>query len=132
MLGLFLVLGLAQPADLLLGSIDVVLDPMTIAAADLTEEHALAVAQDAQARRYLRVRAVGALGIFGSAQAQAALRDFAQFDLDVEVRIQAVISLTHLGNRAPGETTAFLMGVAETAPPALERVIIRSVRRLLP
>jgi HEAT repeat protein len=135
MVALFLVLGLAQPAsaDLLLGAIDVVLDPMTVTAADLTEDHALSVARDPNARRYLRVRAVGALAIFGSARARAALREFARHDLDVEVRIQASVSLARgFGVDAPGETTAFLLQVADGAPPALARVIRHEVRRLQP
>lgn len=136
MVALFLVLSLAQPAptasaDLLLGAIDVVLNPMTIAAAGLSEDHALAVAQDPTARRYLRVRAAGALGVFGSARAHVALRDLAQHDLDVEVRIQASISLARRFSAPdPGATTAFLLAVAEHAPPGLHRVIRREVRRL--
>ena len=51
MIALYLMLGLATPAqptdaDLLLGAIDVVISPMSIAAVDLSEARAIEVATD--------------------------------------------------------------------------------------
>ena len=138
MIALSLILSLANPApmthaDLLLGAIDVVLSPMNIAAVDLTEDHAVEVATDANNRRYLRVRATGALGIFGSARAHATLLDLARHDTDVEVRVQAVISLVRwFAEPAPGALFADMRALAEDAPPTLRRVIERQLAGIAP
>lgn len=136
MIALFMILGLglpAQPArvDMLLDAIDIVISPMRIVEAGLTEEYAIAMAVDANQRRYRRVRATGALGIFGSARAHAVLLDLARGDTDVEVRIQAVTSLVYaFKEAAPGGLAAELLAIAEDAPPALRRTILRQARAL--
>lgn len=132
MIGLLLVAGLLNPrADLLLGAIDVPIDPFTVAAAELTEARALEVAGDLNQRRYLRMRAVAALGVFASDAARATIEDFAAHDTDVEVRIQAVIMLARrFGVDAPGRITAQLLALRPAAPPALARVIRAEVDRL--
>lgn len=150
MIALFLILSLAAPAqatqvaqdtqvaqaakarvDLLLNAIDVLLSPMAIAEVGLTEDYAVALATDSMQRRYLRVRATGALAMFGSARARTVLLALARTDTDVEVRIQAVTSLVYwFAEDAPGQLTADLVAIADHAPPMLRQFVLRQVRRL--
>lgn len=135
MIALFLIFGLATPpqpaVDLMLGAIDVVISPMLIAEVGLTEDYAIAVATDPAQRRYMRVRATGAVGIFGSPRARSVLLDLARHDSDFEVRVQAVTSLAHwFAEDAPGQLNAELMGIADGAPGGLQRIIIRRVQQI--
>ncbi|MGK0358198.1 MAG: hypothetical protein ACI9U2_000481 [Bradymonadia bacterium] len=144
MIALFLIFSLAVPAqatpatpdatarvDLLLNSIDVLLSPMAIAQVGLTEDYAVAVATDSTRRRYLRVRATGALAMFGSARGRSVLLELARDDTDVEVRIQAVTSLVYwFAEDAPGQLAAALVAIADHAPPMLRKLVMRRVRQL--
>lgn len=100
-------------ALLALSAFDVQLTPDLIAAVGLTEALAIRVAQDSAAPRYQRIRAIGALGLMGSAGAREIVRALARTANDEEVKIQAIISLSR--------------GFARTAPAQL-RLDLRALK----
>jgi hypothetical protein len=133
---LVLLLALTAPAladdgaAVLLGAIDVPLTPETLAAAGLDEARATAVARDATARRYLRVRAAGALGVLGTDGARRTLEALAAEDADVEVRIQAVTALARVWAPRDPAVAERLRALRTNAPRALDGVLAAELRKL--
>lgn len=118
-------------AEMLLGAIDVMITPATLKQAGITEAWATAVVDDIKARRYLRARAIGALAIIGTDSARARIERAASADHDLEIRIQAVISLARAFGPADEErVNGFLKGLAPEAPEALRDVLHRELTRL--
>ena len=118
-------------AELLLGAIDVLLTAENMAAVGLDEARLLRVARDQTRRRYLRVRAVGGLGILGTAEGRRLTSTLAATDPDVEVRIQAVLSLARgFGRADPDGVARELRRLASEAPPAVGAMAQAELRRL--
>lgn len=118
-------------ADLLLRAIDIPLTPETIRQAGLTPADAMAVIDDDQATRYARVRAVGALGVFGTPEARRTIERLAVADPDEQVRVQALISLARVfGPDDRDAIGGFLVDRLEVATPAVDRVVIKELARL--
>lgn len=122
---------LTPQADLLLRAIDIPLTPETIARAGLTPAEAMAVVADGEASRYARVRAVGALGVFGTLEARRVIERLAVADPDEQVRVQAVISLARVfGPDDRAAVAGFLVDRLELATPAVDRVVLKELERL--
>ena len=82
-----------QAARMLLGAFDVPLTMTNMRSVGVTEDFVLEVARNPAEQRYLRLRAVGALGLFATPRARGAVEALARSANDEEVRVQAVISL---------------------------------------
>lgn len=118
-------------AEMLLGAIDIFLTPENIKKAGLTEAQAVTVLEDAQRKRYLRVRAVNALNLFATPTARVAIERAALQSDDYEVRRQAVVSLAR--GFGPGDkagVTDALKRISQDAPVQLRSVIADEVARL--
>ncbi len=122
----------APTAELLLGAIDVPLTPEALAAAGVDEARATAVARDPARRRYLRVRAAGALGVLGTDGARRTLEALAAEDPDVEVRIQAVTALARVWAPRDPAVAERLRALHAGAPRALGDVLAAELARLAP
>ena len=134
---LLLAVVLAAPSDvgeprwLLLAAIDVPLTVERLTAVGLDETYATGVLADAEASRYVRARALGALGLLGTETAKARVEGVLREDLDPELRIQAAISLARAFARVDVVgVKATLRGVVVGAPEGLRRAIEAELSRL--
>lgn len=120
-------------ARMLVDAIDIVLTPQTVAQAGLTESMAAALAAHTAEKRYTRVRAVGALGVFGTDSARRLIELLATADADEQVRVQAVVSLARIWGADDREAVIeFLTDRLGDAPPAVDDAIARELARLYP
>ena len=120
-----------DPAAMLLGAIDVVMTPATLAASGVTEAYANRVLQDPEAGPYLRVRAAGALGILGTDTARQTLERLAEKGTGEPLRIQAVVSLARVwGPRDEAKVGSFLRRISVDAAPPLAETISAELGRL--
>ena len=120
-------------AETLLAAIDEPLTMQAIADAGLTETMAIGRLDDAEARRYIRLRAVSALGYFRTPTARARVEAAATKDADLEVRIQAVTTLARAFGA--GDVTgviALLSSLRRAAPERLTQAIDAELRLLEP
>lgn len=118
-------------ALLLVDAIDIPLTPESVARAGLTEAHAVALATDVSARRYTRVRAVGALGVLGTVTARALIERLAVVDGDAFVRAQALVSLARVWGPSDREAVeGFLTERIDDPSPAVTDAIARELGRL--
>lgn len=121
----------APHAELLLRAIDIPLTPDTIEHAGLTEAVAARVALDLKQKRYTRVRALGALGVFGSDLGRRLIESAAVADPDEQVRVQAVISLARVWGPADRPTvSAFLVDRLADESAAVGDAVLRELERL--
>lgn len=121
----------APHAELLLRAIDIPLTPDTIEHAGLTEAVAARVALDLKQKRYTRVRAIGALGVFGSDLGRRLIESAAVADPDEQVRVQAVISLARVWGPADRPTvSAFLVDRLGDDSNAVGDAVLRELERL--
>jgi len=121
-----------RTAATLLGAIDVPLTPEAMARAGVTEAFATETLGRATARRYLRQRAVSALGLLGTDTARRIVERTARKDADVQVRVQAVISLARAfgpTDRAAVATT--LRELSGDAPAPVVKAARAELERLL-
>lgn len=121
----------APHAELLLRAIDIPLTPDTIEHAGLTEAVAARIALDLKQKRYTRVRAIGALGVFGSDLGRRLIESAAVADPDEQVRVQAVISLARVWGPADRPTvSAFLVDRLGDESTAVGDAVLRELERL--
>lgn len=122
---------LPPQARMLVDAIDIPLTPEHVARAGLTESMAAALAADTAGKRYTRVRAVGALGIFGTDSARRLIELLATADADEQVRVQAVISLARIWGTDDREAVVgFLTERLGDAPAVVDDAIARELSRL--
>lgn len=123
--------GATANARLLIDAIDVPLTPETLEMAGVTEAEVAALAADPSARRYTRVRAVGALGVIGTDSARRLIELMAVGDADPQVRVQAVVSLSRIwGVDDRVEVIRFLTERLGDAPVQVDDAIVRELDRL--
>ena len=97
-------------ARLLLGAVDIQLTPQRLKALGLTFEEAASVAMDTEARLYLRVRGVSAAAMLEQEAAHTFLVHLASSNDHIEVRRQAIISLSKIfGRKSPRRISAELL-----------------------
>lgn len=121
----------AANARLLIDAIDIPLTPETIERAGVTEALAAALAADPTAKRYTRVRAVGALGVIGTDSARRLIELMARGDADPQVQVQAVVSLSRIwGVDDRVEVVRFLTERLGDAPAPVDDAIARELDRL--
>lgn len=108
----------------LLAAIDVPLTAEIITRMGLTESTATNALADRTAKRYVRLRAVGALPFFATKTARALVERTAAEDADEVVRIQAVTSLARGfgGTDRLGVLTALQALARKATPPVAEAI----------
>lgn len=87
----------------------------------------LAVAEDKALHRYVRARAAGMLGHFDEPGVRAAVRRLVTSSKDVEVRLQALVALTHLEGVA---SQTLLTELLEHPHPELRAAAFRGLVRI--
>lgn len=120
-----------RAAEMLLLAIDIPLTPETIERAGLTEAQAARVALDVKQSRYARVRALGALGVFGTDLGRRLIEAAAVADPDEQLRVQAVISLARVWGPDDRPTVgAFLVERLADDSTAVGDAVLRELERL--
>jgi hypothetical protein len=120
-----------RAAEMLLLAIDIPLTPETIERAGLTEAQAARVALDVKQSRYARVRALGALGVFGTDLGRRLIEAAAVADPDEQLRVQAVISLARVWGPDDRPTIgAFLVERLADDSTAVGDAVLRELERL--
>ena len=102
-------------------------DQLLAAGAGQNGEALLNIANDRTLKRYPRMRAAGLLAHFDSRQNRSALRRLVETSDDVEVRLQALVGLTHLEG---ANTEAFLVPLLDHANPHLRAGAARGLVRI--
>lgn len=121
------------PGISVLAAIDVPLTAELITRVGLTESAVTTALAETTGRRYVRLRAVGALPFFATKSARALVEQIAAGDPDEVVRIQAVTSLARgFGGADPMGVLNALRTLARTATPAVAEAIAAEWALLAP
>ena len=113
-----------KSTEVILGAIDIRLTPQRLEDNGITFEYAASIALEEGNRLYLRARAIAAAALLGGEAAQVLLNEIAGQDEHLEIRRQAIVSLSKVfGRKDPRRVHDELTALRVVCPVELQRRI---------
>ena len=110
-----------DPVRVILGALDIRLTPELMDTHGITFAQAAEVALDQGAGLYLRVRALAGAAMVGEEAAHVLLKDIVEGDEHIEIRRQAIISLSRIfGRQTPRVVALELRALMPACPDSLQ------------